>query len=290
MNALLKALLSRANGMYQGWMNKRDLSCPEDVEMIPGDGMDIFRPKEPRGKLPVIVDLHGGGLVLCGREVNGPFCAALARRGFLVVNLDYPLVPQKDVPGILGDVCAGLDAVNELLDRLGGDRERIFLVGDSAGAFLAVYATAMQKSEAIAQAAGVRPTKLPIHGLGLISGMFHTADNDQTGVFLRSSFYGKDWRHHPLMPYLKPERAEIARLMPPCFLVTSKADSLRAQSLSFYKALKGEGVPCELLEFGGLPHDFVIMDPERPESRRAMDAMAHFLADPKTAIDKTANL
>ena len=301
MNAFVKFMLTKAGGMYQNWMDKRatEAAFPENVEEfrdIPylTDGkryhlMDVYRPKKFSGKLPVIVDLHGGGLVLCTKEVNRPFCASLAERGYLVFCVDYPVVPEKNVPEILADVCAGMDAVDGLLDEYGGDRERVFLMGDSAGAFLSVYAVVAQKSEAIAKAAGIKPSGLTVKGLGLISGMFHTAECDETGVFLRGDFYGKDWRRHPLLPYLKPERAEVAGQMPPTFLVTGKADKLRPSTMRFHKGLQSAGVRCELLDHPAdkrLPHDFVIMYPEIEESRRSLDKMEAFLCPEKTAIDK----
>lgn len=301
MNAFVKFMLDKTSGIYQNWMDKRAAEAvfSEEVKVfrdIPyrDDGrrchmMDVYRPEKFAGKLPVIVDLHGGGLVLCTKEVNRPFCSELAERGFLVFCVDYPVVPEKTVPEILADVCAGMDAVDGLLDEYCGDRKRVFLVGDSAGAFLSVYAVAAQKDEAIAKAAGVKPSGLPVKGLGLISGMFHTAECDETGFFLRRDFYGKDWRRHPLMPYLKPERAEVASLMPPTFLVTGKADKLRLSTLRFYKGLQNAGICCELLDHPAdkrLMHDFVIMYPQMEESRRVMGEMGAFLLTEKTAIDK----
>lgn len=294
MNAFVKFMLAKAGGMYENWMDKRlaQVEFPAEVEelrdipYIPEGKrchlMDIYRPKASGGKLPVIVNLHGGGLVLCTKEVNRPFCGALAKKGFLVFCVDYPLVPDKTVPEILGDVCAGMDAVDGLIDAYGGDRERVFLVGDSAGAFLAVYAAAVQKDEQIAAAAGVKASALKINGLGLISGMFHTAECDETGFFLRSDFYGRDWRRHPLLPYLRPEKREVASLMPPVFLVTGKADKLRRSTLRFYKGLQKASIRCELMDFPAdrrLCHDFVIMYPEMEESARVMNGMNWFFTE-----------
>lgn len=305
MNAFVKFMLAKAGGMYEGWMQKRSdgFVFPEEVEEfrhIPymDDGkqchlMDVYRPRAFAGKLPVIVNLHGGGLVLCSKEVNRPFCAELAKLGFIVFCVDYPLVPEVTVPRMLGDVCAGIDAVGDLLEEYGGDRERVFLVGDSAGAFLSVYAVAAQKDEVIAAAAGVKVSALDIKGLGLISGMFHTAECDETGLFLRRDFYGKHWRRHPMRPYLKPEKCQVASLMPPVFLVTGKADKLRPSTIRFHKGLLGCGIRCRLVDFPldkDLGHDFVIMDPKREESRRVMEEMTSFLLAEKTTIDKSGIL
>lgn len=292
MNGYVKYTMGKSREMYENWMKKRDASLvfPEDVEEfrdIPylPDGldvhrMDVYRPKSQEQALPVLLNFHGGGMTMCSKEFNRPFCAQMAKRGFVVFCLNYPLVPDQDVPGILGDVCAGMDGVDDLLERFGGDRKRVFLSGDSAGAFLAVYAVAVQGNEAIAAAAGVKPSRLPVKGLGLISGMFHTADSGIPGLFLRKDYYGPDWKRHPLLPWLKPEKPAVAELMRPCILVTSQADQLRKSTLRFYDGLKSQEIPCELLDFPKnrkLMHDFSVTFPDWPESERVMDKIAAFL-------------
>lgn len=292
MNGYVKFTMGKTREMYENWTKKRDASLvfPEnvqeflDIPYLP-DGldvhrMDVYRPKNAEQVLPVLLNFHGGGMTMCGKEFNRPFCAQMATRGFVVFCLNYPLVPERDVPGILGDLCAGMDSVDDLLERFGGDRNRVFLSGDSAGAFLAVYALAVQGDGDIAGAAGVKPSKLPVKGLGLISGMFHTAESGIPGLFLRKDYYGREWKRHPLLPWLKPEEPEVAGLMPPCILVTSQADPLRKSTLRFYEGLKSQEILCKLLDFPRnrkLMHDFSVTFPDWPESQRVMAEMAEFL-------------
>lgn len=305
MNPAVKWMLSRVNGLYENWLGKQTSGweLPEEVEEFRNipygtDGktshrMDLYRPKCFSGKLPVVLNLHGGGLVLCTKEVNRPFCGELAKRGCLVICMDYPLVPEKTVPEILEDVSRGMDRAGELLAEYGGDPDRVILTGDSAGAFLAVYALAIQKDEVIARAACVRPSRVKIRGLGLLSGMFYTAEADETGFFLRKDFYGRNWRQHPLRPYLRPEKSAVASLMEPCFLVTGKSDRLRGQTLRFCRGLEQNGISHRLLDFPrgiNLGHDFGIMSPKQLESRRILDEMVGFFFPEKTTIDKTENL
>ncbi|UKI14322.1 MAG: hypothetical protein L6V85_09755 [Clostridiales bacterium] len=37
-------------------------------------------------KLPVIIDIHGGGWMYGDKDLNAPYCEALAKRGFVVVS------------------------------------------------------------------------------------------------------------------------------------------------------------------------------------------------------------
>lgn len=292
MNRFAEKQLARVGKLLDRWMEKRtrevrlpeSVSCLEDIPYRDTGKdchkLDIYRPEKTEGTLPVILNLHGGGLVLCNRKVNRPFCAELARRGFLVFSVDYPLVPQAKVPEILSDVARAMDFVRDSIGEYGGDPERVYLVGDSAGAFLSVYELAAQKNGCLAQALGLIPGKLEVKAAAFISGMFYTAKMDSVGAFLRKDFYGKDWKSNPFRAFADPAVPEVAGAMPPCFLVTAKLDNLRPYTLAFCKGLKGakaEYILRDLPLKPGLDHDFVIVKPEMPEAQTIMDEMCDFL-------------
>lgn len=292
MNKVIVKQLEMYKYVLNRWLKRREreypfpekVGCIADVcpEAIGEDyrRMDIYYPKESTmGKRPVIVDIHGGGMVLCDRKTNRPFCAELAKRGFLVFCLDYPLVPQADIPQILQEVASRMDEVNGWIDRLDGDRQRVFLVGDSAGAFISVYELAAQKNPDIAHSLELTPAALKIKAAAFISGMFYTMRSDVTCFFLRRDFYGKNWRTHHFRPYMDPAVEEVAGQMPPCWLVTSAADNLRRYTLDFAAGLKRAGIPCTLRDLPlhkDLGHDFVITKPEQPQSQTIIDEICEF--------------
>lgn len=292
MNRFAEKQLARVGKLLDRWMEKRagEVQFPEAVEYIADipyletgkecHKLDIYRPNQAAGKLPVILNLHGGGLVLCTRKVNRPFCAELARRGFLVFCVDYPLVPQADVPEILSDVARAMDFVRDSIGKFGGDPERVYMVGDSAGAFLSVYELAAQQNQRLAAALKLTPGSLTVKAVAFISGMFYTAKMDSVGMFLRKDFYGKGWKNHPFRPCADPAVPEVAGAMPPCYLVTARLDNLRPYTLAFckgLKAVKAEYVLRDLPLKPGLDHDFVIVKPEMPEAQTIMDEMCDFL-------------
>ena len=289
MNFLIEKQLDFVRGLYNRWMRRRDMKVPEDVVYVPDvcqsercaetEKIDVFYSRGTAEKRPVIVDIHGGGMVLCDRKTNVPFCAQLARRGFLVFSIEYPLAPQTDVPGILRHVARRLDAVADLIPQWNGD-ERIYLVGDSAGAFLGAYELAAQKNEDIAAALDLTPSLLQIRAAGFISGMFYTTRNDKNCMFLRRDFYGKNWKTHPFSPYYDPAVPAVAENLPPCYLVTSYQDMLRQYTLDFARGLKACGIPYHVTDWPGnrkLIHDFVIMNPTCPEAQKSIDEMCKFL-------------
>ena len=275
---------------------KHNLSRTLDVEHIPeipADGirehrdipyknrdnkellMDIFEPEVPEGtELPVIVNIHGGGLIDGSKNYSTGFCRQLAKRGYLVFSLEYRLIPVVRVYEQFDDVCAGMDCVGRKLIDFDVDFTRTYMVAESAGAYLATYVTAMRKSKALQDAIGYKPTKMFFKAMGLISGMFYTNRKDPLGLFLARSIYGKDKRSKAMSEYTNPEHPEIIYNIPPCCLVTSKEDMLERYTLDFAGALEIKGIDHVLHHMGSDPkliHAFPVLRPDLPESERVFD-------------------
>ena len=57
--------------------------------------LDIYYPaSKSTSPLPVIINVHGGGLLLGNKEFNRPFCAKLCQAGYLVFSIEYRLIPD----------------------------------------------------------------------------------------------------------------------------------------------------------------------------------------------------
>ena len=237
--------------------------------------MDIFEPDLPKGtELPVIVNIHGGGLIGGSKNLSAGFCRRLAKKGYLVFSLEYRLIPDVRVYEQFDDVCAGMDCIGRKLVDFDVDFTRIYMVAESAGAYLATYVAAMKRSEALQEAIGYKPTNMVFRAMGLISGMFYTTRNDMLGRFLSRSIYGKDERSLAMAEYTNPEHPEIIHNIPPCYLITSKADMLERYTLDFAGELGNKGVEHHLRHMGSdkkLLHAFPVLNPALPESTRVID-------------------
>lgn len=296
-NVILKSI-EKEKRELDTWAAKRqkEVAFPEQVSELRNipykhdhnarHRMDIYRPKrsvntaDSPEKLPVIVDFHGGGLLMGDKEMNRPFCAWMASQGFLVFNVEYSLVPAVTVYQQFAELSAALDVIDHNLDSYGGDRSRVYLVGDSAGAYLITYTVAMQQNNALAKAAGVRPSWLSIYAVGLLSGMYYTDRPDKIGLFLPKLFYGEHYKKSPFAPYTNPEHPDIVRNLPPCFLVTSRQDHLRRYTLDFAAALRKNHLPHQLVDLPKnkkLIHAFSALYPELEESITVNRQMLDFL-------------
>ena len=111
--------------------------------------LNLWVPSEapPEGGWPVMVYLHGGSFTGGGGAVPIYDGTALARRGVIVVTLNYRLGPLGflALPGLdegngnfgLLDQIAALRWVRENIGVFGGDPDRVTLFGESAGAMSA---------------------------------------------------------------------------------------------------------------------------------------------------------
>ena len=256
----------------------RNVPYAEDSD--PAHRMDIYRADAFAGKeLPVILNIHGGGLILGCKEYNRYFCAQLSKLGYLVFSIEYRLVPDCLFFDQCEDVFAAMRCIKRKLPEYQGLKDQVYAVGDSGGAVLLTYCAAMQNSPKLAGTAGVHPASLRLKALGLISGMYYTTRFDKIGLFLPSYLYGRHYKRSAFAPYVNPEHQEIVTALPPCFLTTSAGDYLRNYTLDFEKALSKYQVSHYLLDFSNgkdLPHAFSVIDPFRKESEQLLTAMSGY--------------
>lgn len=110
--------------------------------------LNVWSPANRRGPLPVVVWLHGGGYTIGAGNLPPYDGAALARRGAVVVTVNYrlghlgffahPALEGEEGERIanfaLLDQIAALRWVKENIAAFGGDSDNVTLMGESAGA------------------------------------------------------------------------------------------------------------------------------------------------------------
>ncbi len=100
--------------------------------------LDLYAPRRPSGRLPLLVFVHGGGWDSGDRRDYGFAGRALAALGFLACCADYRVFPEAVFPAFVEDLALAAGWLASHAARYGGDPDRLFLVGHSAGAYNAV--------------------------------------------------------------------------------------------------------------------------------------------------------
>ncbi|MDO4796768.1 MAG: alpha/beta hydrolase [Coriobacteriales bacterium] len=230
------------------------LDTPPDVVRVddlryasddPCQLLDVYRPRERDGEVfPVIVSVHGGGWVYGDKERYQWYCMSLAQRGFAVVNFTYRLAPEHTFPASMTDTYSAFAWVLEHADEYLLDKDRVFAVGDSAGArMLSMYAIACTDAT-YAGKLGIRtPQGFVPSAVALNCGAYRiTIPEHKTGDMMLDLTAN-------LMQDLLPEggTAAVCALIspidhlnerfPPAFVMTADGDFLAPDALPLVRAL-----------------------------------------------------
>jgi acetyl esterase len=256
------------------------LAAVENREISGGLRIRIYRP-EGKGPFPICLYFHGGGWVVGDLESHDHVCRSLARRGSaVVVNVDYRLAPETKFPGALDDAATALGWAAGAAKELQGDRSRIALAGDSAGAHLAAGLALRMRDERgprIAQQLLIYPV---------------TDNNFDTGSYLEfATGYGltrnnMQWFFECYLrnpadaanPWNVPLKADL-RGLPPAFVVTAEVDVLRDEGEAYAKRLHEAGVAVRCVRYNGMNHGFIRMAAVYPQADRAVTDLANALRD-----------
>lgn len=239
------------------------MNTPEDVDrwdnIVYGhidrniQKLDVYRPKQASGEdLPVIISVHGGGWVYGDKERYQYYCMSLAQRGFAVVNFTYRLAPEHKFPAPLEDLNLVCKWVMKRAGRYHFDTERIFAVGDSAGAhLLGLYAGICTNPDYAKRYDFQVPENFSLTAIGLNCGIYDFNKEDPTQQLNTS-----------LMQEFLPDGGTeeeleninvlncITDVYPPVFCMTAVDDFLKAQAPLLITKLMENNVPFVFRVFG----------------------------------------
>ncbi len=118
---------------------ERVVDIPYVVDGHERQVLDVYTPEAggDDGALPVVFWIHGGGWQTGSKEDVARKPKSLTERGFVFVSTNYRLLPDVEMDELTRDVARALGWVRKHIAEYGGDPNRIFVGGHSAGAQLA---------------------------------------------------------------------------------------------------------------------------------------------------------
>jgi acetyl esterase/lipase len=134
----------------EGYAVKKDIAYGAD----PRQKLDIYVPGNLRAPAPVIVFYYGGSWQTGSKDIYKFFGQAFASKGIVTVVADYRLYPQVKFPAFVDDGAKAFKFVHDHIANYGGDPNRLFLAGHSAGAHIAVM---LDSNLSYLKAAGADP-------------------------------------------------------------------------------------------------------------------------------------
>jgi acetyl esterase/lipase len=213
--------------------------------------MPFMKPADGRGN-PCIVWICGGGFLTMERGAHVPYLTYYAKHGYTVASIEYRLSNSAVYPAPLEDVKSAIRYLRENAQKFRIDPERVAVMGESAGGYLAAMAGAtgntrkFDTGDNLDQSSEVKAV-VDFYGP---SGINRAKDGEETIV---DRLKPKD------IPVTPEERSAVSFMdgtTPPYYLLHGTKDQFIPVSLSeqFYDDMRNRGVEAELTVIEGAMH------------------------------------
>ncbi|XP_071705694.1 probable isoprenylcysteine alpha-carbonyl methylesterase ICMEL2 isoform X1 [Rutidosis leptorrhynchoides] len=254
----------------------------------PRNRLDLYLPKNRDGSKPVVVFVTGGAWIIGYKGWGALLGLQLAERDIIVASLDYRNFPQGTISNMIEDVSRGISFVCKNIAEYGGDPNRIYLIGQSAGAHIsscALFQQAIKESEGESTSWSVSQIKA-YFGLSGAYNLPNLVEHfDRRGLH-RSIFLSMMEGEESLKRF-SPEifiedinvRNAVSTL-PHILIFHGTADiSIPPDaSITFVETLKKLGARAELILYEGKTHtDLFVQDPLRGGKDEMFDYIVDYI-------------
>lgn len=239
--------------------------------------INIVKPANVKGVLPVFMFFHGGGWVLGDFPTHERFVRDLViESGAAAVFVNYTPSPEAHYPGAINQAYAATKWVAERGAEIGVDGKRLAIAGNSVGGNMAAVVALKAKNE------NGPKIKLQVLFWPVTDANFDTESYNKfaNGRFLSKNMMVWFWDNYTTNPdernqiYASPLRATTAQLkdLPPALVQTAENDVLRDEGEAYARKLDEAGVPVTATRYNGMIHDWGLLNALAtvPSTRAAM--------------------
>jgi Esterase/lipase len=244
----------------------------------------IYRPKDARGLLPVVMYFHGGGWILGSKRTHDRLVRELVngtQAAFVFVN--YTPSPEAQFPVPTEQAYAATKYIAEHGKEFGLDSSRLAVIGDSVGGNMAAVVTLLAKDRQ-GPAISYQVLLYPVTDADTNTGSYLEFAN---GPWLTKA--AMEWFWDAYAPNQadrqKSEASPLAatldqlRGLPPTLIVVDENDVLRDEGEAYAKKLIQSGVDVTALRVLATFHDFAMLNglADTPATRIAVQLVSEKL-------------
>ncbi len=276
------------------WRKEAHIPYAGDYE--PTHLLNLYYPEEydpARGKLKTVIYIHGGGWMYGNIDVSENYLGWIASRGYAVMAMNYTLLQDTDLGGIVKDIFEALKWLSVFGGERGFDLENVLITGDSAGGHLTGLVSAIMKDPELAKIYGVSAVDLGVKAICLncpcsetdvlyINGEKGSEKGEGTAAAYLELMLGERKEAAPWYGHTSLSSVMKGIKLPPMLLIGSRADSLHDQTKLLIKAMDETAQEYETLiweERPHLQHVFNISHWEWRESLISNEKMLKFFED-----------
>jgi len=227
--------------------------------------LNIVKPHNAQGTLPVFMFFHGGGWILGDFPTHERLVRDLVNAsGAAAVFVNYTPSPEAHFPVAINQAYAATRWVAENGNEIGVDGKRLALVGNSVGGNM-VAAVALQAKQHKTPAIRYDVMLWPVTDANFDTDSYRQYEN---GYFLSRNMMKWFWdayttnesdRNNILASPLRATTAQLQGL-PPTLIQTAELDVLRDEGEAFGRKLDAAGVDVTVTRYNGLIHDYGLLN------------------------------
>lgn len=257
------SMMKKKRKSYQGLpvtgiRSKLNRGQKEPVDYI------LYQPECQKTKLPLFVELHGGGWVAGDAALVDSFSRKIAdETPAVVVSLNYQKLDMHPFPYPQEELCDLLSYFIQHAEEYDIDMDKIVICGQSAGAHICAGAAVMAKDRGIKIANQILVYPY-VDFTGSVPGLSDNAQQSKqtTLKLIRKRFFKKITISHP---YVSPliQDIDVLEKVAPAVIIVCGIDDLRPHALAYDKKLKESGVSSILKEYPKAMHGF--LEVNRPD-------------------------
>ena len=137
--ALLALLVTGCQSAFFGFVNRNSAEPDATVvyDATRNLSLDIYRPRDAGPEAPVVLFFYGGSWQMGTRAQYRFVGSRLAEHGVVAIVADYRTWPAAGFPAFMGDAARAVRWTLDHAREQGGDPQRVYIAGHSAGAQIA---------------------------------------------------------------------------------------------------------------------------------------------------------
>ncbi|KAJ9147392.1 hypothetical protein P3X46_029558 [Hevea brasiliensis] len=267
----------------------------------PRNRLDLYLPENIDGPKPVVAFVTGGAWIIGYKAWGSLLGKQLAERDIIVACIDYRNFPQGTISDMVSDASQGISFICNNISEYGGDPNRIYLMGQSAGAHISACVLVEQALKEARGEETISWSVSQIKGYFGLSGGYNLCklvDHFNNRGLYRSLFLSIMEGEESLQLFSPEVRVQdlsfkdAVSLLPPITLFHGTADYSipSTSSQTFVDALQRVGAQADLILYEGKTHtDLFLQDPLRGGKDDLFDHLVAVIhADDKEALAKDA--
>lgn len=219
--------------------------------------LNLFLPKDPLSDpVPAVIYIHGGGWELKGKDFDTYWCMRYASKGYVTATIEYRTSDEAKFPAAVTDAKAAVRWMRAHAEEFGVNPEAIAVVGQSAGAHLALMVGYTPENELLAGDLEKQRFNSQVQA---VVALYPPTDLTEPELYEKKiveKFLGKTYAEAPELYELASPMSHVTPDDPPTLLFHGTIDGIVPveQSDKLAKMLEQTGVPVIYDRMTGWDH------------------------------------